>query len=472
MSEQTNQLLDKFDGDVKTYYGGGKKARKQKSIYGDQLICLAALLVMSVWKSGLRALVIAVVITAVCMLSDMLFCKMSGKTYNPKDLSTIAAGLCLALMMPSSVNYAIAVGAGLLAISVKHIFGGKDNYIFNPTCVAIAFLIICYPGDMLMYPLASAQPAVFGDTGVTLVPGVESYLLKLGTAPAVSLQNIILGEFPGPMGTTHFFVIAVCGICLLCRRSLSFSVTAAGLGSYCALTALCPVYSNIGDTIALELIGGYLLFGFVFLAADPQTMPKTLAGRITYGLIIGILGCLFRHFGKVEGSFVFVLLIANALSLRLDVLCAAAGRRIKAAAVYLQKNMGRYEKLRENAKSGESSGFKGRLSDTMEIIVPPTNYNMPPIDNKVTKINRKKTNIITRYAEKLRLKRKKEELIRKRDEERKNSSYMNAMRNMQKREKAEKTEKAGKASPQKTSVLHKIKQPEKKSLQKNNKQGK
>ena len=97
---------------------------------------------------------------------------------------------------------------------------------------------------------------------------------------------------------------------------------------------------------------------------------------------------------------------------------------------------------------------------------------MPPIDNKVTKINRKKTNIITRYAEKLRLKRKKEELIRKRDEERKNSIYMNAMGNMQKREKAEKAEKAGKASPQKTSVLHKIKQPEKKSLQKNNKQGK
>ena len=84
MSEQINELLDKFDGDVKTYYGGGKKARKQKSIYGDQLICLAALLVMSVWKSGLRALVIAVVITAVCMLSDMLFCKMSGKTYTPR----------------------------------------------------------------------------------------------------------------------------------------------------------------------------------------------------------------------------------------------------------------------------------------------------------------------------------------------------------------------------------------------------
>lgn len=466
MREDKTELLDMFDGEVRTYgEAPKKKVRKQKSIYGDQLICLTALFGLSVWQYGLRAFLIGIFSIMACMLSDALFCRMTKKTYNPKDLSTIATGLCISLMMPASVNYALVIGGAILAISVKHIFGGKDNYIFNPTCVAIAFLIICYPTDMLLYPEAGTSPAAFGDIGVNLVPGIESYLLKIGTAPTVSFLNMLIGNFAGPMGTTHFLVLAVCGVCLLCRRSLSLTVILFGLGSYCGLTALFPVYSGIGETLTLELIGGYLIFGFVFLAADPQTVPKTLSGKIAYGLIIGVLGCLFRHFGKVEGSFIFVILIANALSLRLDEICAAIGQSLKKAALYLHKDMGRYERLSRDARS---DGEGKRISDTMEIIVPPTNYNMPPIDNKVTKINRKKTNIVTRYVSELKLKRKKDELIRKKQEKEAND-YMKAMREMNKN--ASPKEQEGKPTSPKLKILHIIKQPKQKSQQKNNKQG-
>lgn len=413
MSDKTVSLFNKFDGGTKVHTVTAKKPRKQKSIYGDQLLCLLTLLGLGVWQSGWRALVIALICVVTCMLSDALFCRMTKKTYNPKDLSTLAAGLCIALMMPASVHYGIVVGGGLLAMGLKHIFGGKDNYIFNPTAAAIAFLIICFPQDMLLYPGRGIKPPVFGAIGSDqLVSGIESYLLKLGTAPSVSLQDILIGNYVGPLGTTHFLVLAVCGICLLARRSSSLLVTISGLGSYCALTALFPVYNSIGDTLALELIGGYLLFGFVFLAGDPQTAPKTTAGKIAYGLIIGIVGCLFRHFGKVEGSFLFVLLIANALSLHLDTVCAAAGVQLKRMFSYLFRNMGRYERLRESAKDG---GGK-RLSDTMEIIVPPTNYNMPPIDNKVTKIKRKKANLFERYAETIKIKRRKQQAQARKNE--------------------------------------------------------
>lgn len=413
MSDKTVSLFNKFDGGAKVHTVTAKKPRKQKSIYGDQLLCLLTLLGLGVWQSGWRALVIALICVVTCILSDALFCRMTKKTYNPKDLSTLAAGLCIALMMPASVHYGIVVGGGLLAMGLKHIFGGKDNYIFNPTAAAIAFLIICFPQDMLLYPGRGIKPPVFGAIGSDqLVSGIESYLLKLGTAPSVSLQDILIGNYVGPLGTTHFLVLAVCGICLLARRSSSLLVTISGLGSYCALTALFPVYNSIGDTLALELIGGYLLFGFVFLAGDPQTAPKTTAGKIAYGLIIGIVGCLFRHFGKVEGSFLFVLLIANALSLHLDTVCAAAGVQLKRMFSYLFRNMGRYERLRESAKDG---GGK-RLSDTMEIIVPPTNYNMPPIDNKVTKIKRKKANLFERYAETIKIKRRKQQAQARKNE--------------------------------------------------------
>ena len=200
---------------------------------------------------------------------------------------------------------------------------------------------------------------------------------------------------------------------------------------------------------------------FVFLASDPQILPKTAPGKIAYGLIIGAVGCLFRHFGKVEGSFIFVLLIANALSLRIDEACAVAGRVLVKGFAYMRRDMGRYEKLKSDAENGT----KQRLTDTMEIIVPATNYYMPPIDNKVIKINRKKNNIITRYAEKLRLKRKKEEIIRKKQLRDADNNYLNVMRGMQKHEKAIPL----KTEDKKTQVAHIIKQPMKRSMQKNNK---
>lgn len=466
MSDNTFELLDKFDSDVKTYdVKPTGRRRKQKSIYGDQLVCLAALAALSIWQSGTRAAIICAGSVLVCMLADMIFCKMSKKTYNPKDLSTIASGLCIALMMPSAVHYGIVAGGALLAIAVKHVFGGKDNYIFNPTCVAIAFLIICYPGDMLQYPAVGSRPELWGEVSVPLVSGIESYLLKLGTAPSVTFESIMLGSFAGPMGTTHILVIIVCGICLLCRRSMSVFVTVFGLASYCALTALFPTYSDIGQTLLLELSSGYLLFGFVFLASDPQTMPKSYAGKIVYGIVIGIIGCLFRHFGKVEGSFIFVLLLANAFSLRLDDLCAYVARKFKQWFGYLRSNMGRYERLRSDAENGNGP----KLTDTMEIIVPATNYNMPPIDNKVTKIRRKRTNIITRFADNRKIKKKKDENVRRKQIREEEANYMNAMRNMieqHKRETPKKTE-----EPKQAASSHIIKQPRKRSQQKNNKQG-
>ncbi|MBO6302496.1 MAG: RnfABCDGE type electron transport complex subunit D [Ruminiclostridium sp.] len=465
MSDNTNELLDKFDSDVKTYETTAvRRQRKSKSIYGDQLICLTALLGMSVWQNGYRSLIISIGSVLICVLADMVFCRMTHKTYNPRDLSTIASGLCIALMMPASVHYGIVAGGALLAIAVKHIFGGKDNYIFNPTCVAVAFLIICYPNDMLLYPAVGSKPALWGDVGVPLVSGVESYLLKLGTAPDVSLENLMLGNVAGPMGSTQFLIIAVCGVCLMMRRSLSPLVTLCGLGSYCALTALFPVFSSIGDTMLMELSGGYLLFGLVFLAADPQTVPKTAKGKILYGLIIGVVGCLFRHFGKVEGSFLFVVLIANALSLHLDEMCEAAASAVKRSFAYMKGSMGKYEKLRSEAEN-ES---RPKLTDTMEIIVPPTNYNMPPIDNKVIKINRKKPNIITRYADNMRIKRRRDELVRKKQIRDGENNYMNAMRMMIGRHRKEA---APKTEEKKSLIPHIIKQPQKKSQQKNNKQG-
>ena len=147
MSNSEKTFAAKSDEDIKIAKDEKRSlfGKKYRSIYGDQLICLCALLIMAVWRWGLRALVICGASVIVSIIADRLFCKMTGKTYNPKDLSTVVSGMCLGLLMPATVEYGYIIFGAALAMGIKHIFGGKNNYIFNPACVSYAFWLSAGP---------------------------------------------------------------------------------------------------------------------------------------------------------------------------------------------------------------------------------------------------------------------------------------------------------------------------------------
>lgn len=395
METKTNILTDSEGVKIAPDISGSAPAkksrffRKNKSIYADQLVCLCALVGMAVWRSGPRALVICLVSVITAMITDAIGCKMSKKTYNPKDLSTVVSGLCFALMMSAAVSYWLVIFGSALAMGIKHIFGGKDNYIFNPACLSFAFLVICYPSFMLVYPAVGEYLPVFGDlSGYALNSGMESYLLKIGTPQAISSLDVLIGNFIGPIGTVHVLVISVCGLCMMLRRSLSPIVTLAAFGSFLAASFLFPTYDNISMAIIIELISGNLLFGLVFIANDPQTLPKSVLGKFYYGLLIGLLAMAFRHFAKVETSFVFVLLLANAVSVHIDLFADRTIVVTKNLLRYLKKTMTDFERVKKSAQNTNEE--ERSLNDTQEIIVPLMNYNMPAIDNKVIKAKKSK----------------------------------------------------------------------------------
>lgn len=393
-SEKT--FAAKNGGDIKI--AGDEKrvlfGKKYRSIYGDQLICLCALLIMAVWRWGMRALVICVIGVAVSVIADRLFCKMTGKTYNPRDLSTIVSGMCLGLLMPATADYGYIIFGAALAMGIKHIFGGKNNYIFNPACVSYAFLATCWPSQVLMFPKIGDSVPVWGPYTGTLSSGLESYLVRLGTAQEMSVSDIFLGNFLGAIGTTHVLILIVCGICLMCRRSLSPTVTLVTFGTFVAGTFLFPMYDNVSASVIIELICGNILFGLIFLANDPQTLPRSFLGKIYYGMIMGILLVFFRHLTSTEASFVYVLLIANAVSLHVDLFADRTIVVIKNTFRWLKNSSGSFERVRNEAQSGTAGGEGKSLGDTQEIIVPLLNYNMPAVDNKIIKASKKPPKIV------------------------------------------------------------------------------
>lgn len=387
MTLTQKELIEKIDSAEIPLEKPKKKQRKPRSIYADQIIFMFTLLVMGWWAYGFRAVFICFLSVVCCVIIDMLGCQLTKKEYTFKDMSTVAYGLALGLMLPASVPFYIVIFGDFMAIGVKHIFGGKDNYIFNPTAVSIAFLIICYPSIMLLYPKYGIQLPAFDDiSNIALSSGIESYFVKQGAIPNLSGLEILMGKFNGAIGTTHILVLIVCGVCLMFRHSISIAATSAGLGSLILLSHIFPIIESVQDSIILQLVGGFLLFGFIFLANDPQTLPKTIFGRLLYGISLGCLIFIFRRFAKVEGIFVFALLVTNALSLYLDRMGASIIKTSKNIWVYLRSSLGSFERFSQNAKEGKAVD----LAATQEIEVELTNYNMPPIDGKVTKIKRKK----------------------------------------------------------------------------------
>ena len=375
--------------DKRSFFG-----RKYRSVYGDQLICLCALLIMGVWRWGWRALAICIISVLVSMLADWLCCRLTTKTYNPKDLSTVVSGMCLGLMMPATAGYGYVIFGAALAMGIKHIFGGKDNYIFNPACLSYTFLAVCWPSQVLMFPRMGEQIPVFGEYTGVMSSGLESYLIRLGTASELSATDILLGNFLGPVGTTHVLILAVCGLVLICRRALSPTITFVTFGAFLAGSFLFPAYDDISSAVIIELICGNVLFGVIFLASDPQTMPKTFLGKIYYGIIIGILLVIFRQMAQTETSFVFVLLIANAVSLHIDRFADSTIVSVKTLLRWMKNSSGSFERVRNEAQREEVETPARSLGDTQEIIVPPVNYNMPKVDNKIIKAAKKPPKIV------------------------------------------------------------------------------
>lgn len=351
-------------------------------IYSERFVFMAALLIPAVFLMGFRVLAVVAVCLIVSVLTDFICCRIRRIPYEPKDTSVPFWALALAMLMPSSIPYVYAgLGAFICILIGKHIFGGKENVIFSPPAVAAAFLIICYPSEMLYYPKpGQIMPMLMDDFAGALSRSLDN-TLKIGNIPSYSMLDILLGNVPGAIGAVSILVVLVCGICMIVRRSTSLGAVVSCAGMVSLLAFCFPRVGVSGlESIFYELTSGYMLFGIVFLTAEPYIAPKRAAARILYGIALGYTVMMFRYFGQTEGCFVFALLIVNALSDGLDTL-------IDNLSYWKKTYISSFEQGKNAAQRGNI-----KLTDTQEIQLPEKyRYNTPPIDGKVKKHRRKRS---------------------------------------------------------------------------------
>lgn len=284
------------------------------------LLALSSLVFMACFYYGMRSLNLVLFSIISNYILEIIARKLyGGIKREKKDFSFLFTGITIALLCPATLPLWIVFLANFIAVLVaKYPFGGKDNYIFNPTTVAVAFITISFPSVFLSYPKNITPFAFVSNKLEEMVSSPALIMLKRG-APKLSITDCFLGNFPSAIGTSCVLVLLACGFFLIYNKVINYEIPIFSLLTIIIFSAIFPRLSNpLIISVLFEVAIGSILFGLIFLATDKTTVPKTTKGRMLYGFFLGIFIIIFKQFGKVEESFLFSLLIISPFNTKLD----------------------------------------------------------------------------------------------------------------------------------------------------------
>lgn len=287
----------------------------------DIILMLSVLLAMGVYYYGPRVLIVAVCAIICSSLADYLSVRINGaQRWLMNDFSQIITAMILTCLLPASVPYWLASVAAIFAVVVAKLpFGGFGKNIFNPAAAAFAFVAICWPSKVLMYPQPFSDLSLKSDitSGLGFAP---SHTLSMGGVPRIDILDAVLGGAAGPAAAGCVVVIIMCGLYLMIRKTIPWRSTAAALVTVVLTAWIFPrTTADALTSIINELFSGVLVFLIVFMASDPVTSPNTNKGEVLYGIVLGVAAMVFRYFGKTEIGCVYALLLINPFKEKFDV---------------------------------------------------------------------------------------------------------------------------------------------------------
>ncbi|MBC8609767.1 Na(+)-translocating NADH-quinone reductase subunit B [uncultured Ruminococcus sp.] len=289
------------------------------------IVALLALLAVPVYFFGPRPAVIAAISVATALLMELVCKRWLFKLPRAErhDYSSVVTALIIAMLMPASVDYYIVIIAVVSGLLVgKYAFGGTGRNIFNPAAIGVAFMSISFPEQVLRFPVPGTWlPLSFHiteESGVLYATSPAS-VMNVGGTPQISRFSLLLGEYPGAMGATCVIALIAIFIFLCFRKAISYRITGAFLFTVaCYACLFARTSTGRMNSVIFEITSGVLLFGIIFMASDPHTSPLTAIGQLLYGVFLGLMTMIFRSAGALDVEFVFVLLLANALTKEFD----------------------------------------------------------------------------------------------------------------------------------------------------------
>lgn len=283
-----------------------KSADTTTKIMQNVLVALVPSVLAAVFLYGAYALAILVASVTSAVAGEAAFQAARKRPLTLSDGSAMVTGLILGLNLPAAVPlYVPLIGGAFATVLVKMVFGGLGSNFANPAAAARIFLMLAYTSVMTRFPLPNRTfPGIFsaGYDGVTSATPLGGL--------SVSMKDLLLGTIPGAMGETCKVAILIGFIYLLQKKVISWRIPATYVVTFAFLTFLTV---KSGEKTLTAVLSGGLLFGATFMATDYATSPKTDAGRMLFGMLLGVFTFLIRNFTAYNEGVAFSILLCNVL---------------------------------------------------------------------------------------------------------------------------------------------------------------
>ena len=268
-----------------------------QKIMGAVSLALMPAAVVGVAVNGLHSLLVILISVAFAVGTEFLFDALCRRPATYLDGSAVVTGLLLALSLSPGVPlYIPALGAAFAIGVVKCCFGGLGRNFVNPALAARCFLLISFPGIMTAFPA----------DGVSSATPVATLL----TGHAVNVTKMFLGTAGGVIGAS-IFALLLGGLALWAPDIIHGWICFSVLGSFVLFVGLTGGQGFDPAYLAAQICGGGVIMGAFFMATDYATSPTSKAGQIFYGVLIGVLGGIFRVYGSAADSFSYAILCGN-----------------------------------------------------------------------------------------------------------------------------------------------------------------
>lgn len=268
------------------------------------LLALVPAFLCAVYSFGIGALIVTATAMAGCVVTEFVIARyMLGRRAPFVSVPAMLTGVLLAFNLPSNLPVWIVLIGSVVAIGVgKMSFGGLGCNIFNPALVGRVFLLLSFPQQMTTWPLPIVNRMRYADalTGATSLTQA-----KEGVAGAVDWAGEAIGATGGSLGEVAGFALIAGGLYLLATRVITWHIPVSILLS-AGLFSLV-----IGNDPFVELLGGGLLLGALFMATDYVTSPMSHSGMLLYGVMIGLITVVIREWGAYPEGVSFAILLMN-----------------------------------------------------------------------------------------------------------------------------------------------------------------
>ncbi len=298
---------------------------------------LIPLALITVYLYGLRPAILISMAVVLAILSDLFVAALRRRSpdFAHGDLSSIVWSLVFTLMLPASVNYGIlTVGVLITVLLGKHAFGGYTGCVFHPAAFSFCGCAICWQEELFRYPTSFSTIGLGWNSGA-IVNDAPAYTIKLGGVPNIDKIDLLLGDFPGPMGATFFLILISILVLFMVLKTVTWHIPVAYLVSAAIYAYVFPrIQTTRPESVMFELMSGAVVFAAVFIVSDPFTSPVNPRAKLIYGALLGILTMIFSHFGAFQMGACFAVLLLGPLVPYIDRRLAPREATVKGGARY------------------------------------------------------------------------------------------------------------------------------------------